>query len=75
MVIANKYITKMSIKLNDSERITGSISGAIMGVLTYTSFSEILITCGVAILTGLCGALGAHLFKIIKEKLKLNKNG
>ncbi len=75
MVFANKYITKMSIRLNDSESVTGAISGSIMGLIAYGTFSELLITGAVAIGTGFLGALGSHLFKVIREKIKQRKNG
>lgn len=75
MIIANKYITKMSNKLQDSEFVTGTLSGSLAGVFTFANWPDALLTCLVAIVTGFLGAAGSHLFKIIKEKLKQRKNG
>lgn len=55
--------------------ITGSLAGSIYGFTTVNQFQFIKSLAGAiifSIVTGAAGALGAHLFKLIAEKLKSN---
>jgi len=51
------------------EEFMGASSGSITGVIIHKNAGEILLTLAVAVCTGFLGAFGAHLFKLIRNKL------
>jgi hypothetical protein len=54
--------------------IAGFGSGSITGIITLPHYlTSILFSIGLAFLTGIAGALGAHLVRIVFDKLKLKK--
>jgi hypothetical protein len=66
------------IHLTNGDNTVGAISGSITGLFTYIATQStaldtiiaLLVTGVVAITTGFLGALGSHLFKVLKDKLK-----
>lgn len=55
----------------NTEKTSGTILGAMSGVASSMNGLDIMITLLIAFVTGLLGAAGAHLFKMIV--MRINK--
>jgi hypothetical protein len=53
----------------NTEKTSGTILGAISGVASSMNGLDIMITLLIAFVTGLLGAAGAHLFKMIVMRI------
>lgn len=51
-----------------SEEVVGTLSGSVLGVIAHRTFSDIIVTFVIAVVTGFLGAAGAHCFKLLKAK-------
>lgn len=68
-------MTNISTLINDKIEIPGFILGATAGVVKANPAHDIIMTLVLAFASGLMGAIGAHLWKLIIKQLNKNKDG
>lgn len=68
-------MTNLSTQINERIEIPGFLLGATAGVIKANPVHDILMTLLLAFASGLMGAIGAHIWKVIVKRINKNKNG